>query len=364
MHGLIKRRTVLNRIRPAFLIVALGLMAFAAGDSLAQQPVGNDWIGKRVVPKYRGFRLKIENQVIDPRTIETYRVEQVNGPSLRLYATQLNGWSPADQVVPVEQAIEFFTDYIRSNPGDAHGYIMRAMVWRTEKKEFDIALGDCNEAIRLDPTSAYAYTNRGIAWEDKKEYDKAIADYNEAIRLDPKYASAYGNRANAWRNNKEYDKAIADYDEAIRLDPKLAIAYNNRANAWRNNKEYDKAVADYNEAIRLDPKDADAYYNRGTAWANKKEYDKAIADYNEAIRLDPKLAWAFSNRGRVWHEKKEYDKAIADYNEAIRLDPKNALGYRNRGYLGPRRRNTTRPSPITTRPSGSIRKRSRSYSQP
>jgi hypothetical protein len=154
MHGSIKRGTGLNRIRPAFLIVALGLMAFAPRDSLAQQPVGSEWIGKRVVPKYRGFRLKIENQVIDPKRIETYQVEQVNGPWLWLYATQLNGWAPADQVVPFEQAIEFFTDYIRSNPGDAHGYIMRAIIWREEKKELDIALGDCNEAIRLDPTSA------------------------------------------------------------------------------------------------------------------------------------------------------------------------------------------------------------------
>jgi tetratricopeptide (TPR) repeat protein len=210
MNGLIKRGTGLNRVRTAFLVVAWGLMAFAPGASLAQQAVGNDWIGKRVVPKYRGFTLKIENQVIDPRTIETYRVEQVNGPWLWLYARQLNGWALTDQVVPVEQAIEFFTDYIRANLGDAHGYTMRARIWHVEKKELDIALGDCNEAIRLDPTNAYVYNNRGNAWSDKKEYNKAIADYNEAIRLNPKYALAYRGRGIAWSEKKEYDKANAD----------------------------------------------------------------------------------------------------------------------------------------------------------
>ena len=35
--------------------------------------------------------------------------------------------------------------------------------------------------------------DRGNAWSAKKDYDKAIADDNEAIRLDPGYALAYTN---------------------------------------------------------------------------------------------------------------------------------------------------------------------------
>ena len=52
-----------------------------------------------------------------------------------------------------------------------------------------------------------------------KEYDKAIADYTEAIRLEPAQPAAYFNRGNARLEKKEYDKAIADYTEAIRLEP-------------------------------------------------------------------------------------------------------------------------------------------------
>ena len=39
-----------------------------------------------------------------------------------------------------------------------------------------------------------AYCNRGVAYANKGDYDKAIADCNEAIRLDPKDAVAYCNR--------------------------------------------------------------------------------------------------------------------------------------------------------------------------
>ena len=82
------------------------------------------------------------------------------------------------------------------------------------------------------PSSPGRTTTAASPGYAKKEYDKAIADYDQAIRLDPKYAAAYHNRGLAWYAKKEYDKAIADYDEAIRLDPKYAVAYDNRGDAW------------------------------------------------------------------------------------------------------------------------------------
>ena len=53
------------------------------------------------------------------------------------------------------------------------------------KHDFDRAIADFTEAIRLDPNPDLAYQWRGDAYSDKGEYDKAIADYTESIRLDP-----------------------------------------------------------------------------------------------------------------------------------------------------------------------------------
>jgi tetratricopeptide (TPR) repeat protein len=282
---------VTGRIRLAVWIVALGLIASENSSILEQQPANGGWVGKRVVQKYRGFQLKVKDPVVDRKgRLETYRVEQVNGPWLWLHAPGLSGWAPADQVVPVEQAIGFVTDYIQSNPADTYAYSMRAKLLIEEKRQFDMALRDYDQAILLDPTSAAGYLNRGRVWRARHEYNHAIADYNEAIRLDPDFANAYNGRGNAWRHMKEYDKAIADYDEAIRLNPISAFIYVNRGLAWSDRHEYDKAIADYSQAIRLDPDLAEAYNGRGIAWQHKKEYDRAVADYDEAIRLDPSTA--------------------------------------------------------------------------
>jgi tetratricopeptide (TPR) repeat protein len=99
-----------------------------------------------------------------------------------------------------------------------------------------------------------AYNNHGLAYAAKGEYDRAIADYNEAIRLDQKYVFTYNNRGLTYKAKGDLDRAIADYSEAIRLDPKYASAYYDRGNAYGAMGSIDAAVADYDEAVRLDPK--------------------------------------------------------------------------------------------------------------
>jgi len=175
----------------------------------------------------------------------------------------------------------------------------------------------------LTPTEVEAYeaSKRGEAAFDKKDYDKAIADYTEAIRLDPNYYNYYNRRGDAYNIKKDYDKAIADYTEAIRLDPESG-SYLNRGNAYRDKGNYDKAIADYTEVIRLEPEyEKYGYISRGNAYRDKGDYDKAIADYTEAIRLDPKFVDAYINRGIAYKNKGNFTQARADVNKALQISP-------------------------------------------
>jgi tetratricopeptide (TPR) repeat protein len=228
------------------LLAFLGLFNSPGAPAAQFAQADSSLIGKRVVPRYAGFRLQIENRVINPKAIY-YRVEQFNGPWLLLEAERNgpSGWAPDDQVVGVDEANAFFTDCIRFNPGDEFSYSMRASIRCNVTHDLDAALGDYNEAIRLAPWKAYVYTNRGLLWFDKKDYDKAIADDSEAIRLDPKDAVAYSNRGTHWCAKKNYERAIADCNEAIRLDPTYAPAFSNRGLAWLKKDAYDKAIADF-----------------------------------------------------------------------------------------------------------------------
>src|SRR5436190_8769543 len=82
--------------------------------------------------------------------------------------------------------------------------------------DFDRAIGDLDEAIRLDPTVANSYNNRGLCHAQKGNYDRAIGDFDEAIRLDSRHVLAYRCRGTAYGAKGDHDRAIADFDAAIR----------------------------------------------------------------------------------------------------------------------------------------------------
>ncbi|MDR2095504.1 MAG: tetratricopeptide repeat protein [Treponema sp.] len=225
-------------------------------------------------------------------------------------------------------ALEEFSEAIKIDQNYAKAYAWRGRTY-VAKGDNDAGIADANQAIRLDPSDAVAYFARGRAYSNKGDNDRTIADYSQAIRIDPDFAMAYYNRGIAYFNKRDYDRAITDYSQAIRIDPDFAMAYYNRGVTYDEKRDYDRAITDYSQAIRIDPNLAAAYYNRGVTYYEKRDYDRAITDYSQAIRIDPNLAVAYYNRGIIYYEKRDYDRAIADFTQALKIDPNFALAKRN-----------------------------------
>jgi len=168
----------------------------------------------------------------------------------------------------------------------------------------DEAIAACTRVLAYNPNDVGAYVMRATAYGRKGEYDRAISDYDQAIRLEPAADAEgggliYAARGGFYSLKGDYDRAIADYDRSIRLDPKVARAYRLRGIAFKHKGDYDHAIADANEAIRLDPKFAVAYVTRGEAYEAKNDPDHALADFDHALKLDPSLASARQGRERM-----------------------------------------------------------------
>ena len=70
---------------------------------------------------------------------------------------------------------------------------------------------------RVGSNDAQYYDDRGFRYYQQKNYEKAVNDYDEAIRLDPNFTNAYRNRGNAFKAQGENEKADADFGKAAQV---------------------------------------------------------------------------------------------------------------------------------------------------
>jgi tetratricopeptide (TPR) repeat protein len=59
------------------------------------------------------------------------------------------------------------------------------------------------------PKNAAAFNNRANALPRRRQYDRALQDYEEALRLDPNNALYFRNRGNAYRITGERDRGLS-----------------------------------------------------------------------------------------------------------------------------------------------------------
>ena len=192
----------------------------------------------------------------------------------------------------------------------------------------------CSAAIKAGREKgdklADVFNDRGIGHRLNGDYDRAIADYSQAIKLNGKFAAALNNRGVSYDKKSEYDRAIQDYDQALKLMPTSEI-YFNRGNAHLAKGHYDHAIDDYNQALSLKPDFAAAFDNRCWARAVVGILKQALADCNQALRLMPNNAATLDSRAFVFLKMTHFDAAVSDYDAVLQLDPKLAFALYGRG---------------------------------
>ena len=92
-----------------------------------------------------------------------------------------------------------------------------------EEKNVDLAIHYCTRAIRSgqlsDQELASAFHGRGIAYGRTGDYDRAIQDFDQALRLNPNLADAFTNRARVRFYQGKFAEAVPDFAKTVGLAP-------------------------------------------------------------------------------------------------------------------------------------------------
>jgi tetratricopeptide (TPR) repeat protein len=132
-------------------------------------------------------------------------------------------------------------------------YVWRAVGTGRFKGDYDLAIADYSEGMKLDPAIVAAYAGRGAGYLRKGNPDLALKDLNEGLRRNPNN-SAVHNGIGAYHLAKgEYSSALVEFNTAIRLQPQYLYAYRYRAEAYEGKGDLAAALADYRVALSFDP---------------------------------------------------------------------------------------------------------------
>ncbi len=227
-----------------------------------------------------------------------------------------------EEIKDYENAQKSYAELLQAHPGFDNGYIGRARL-RLVTGDTINALADINHAIDINRNATNAYVMRAdIIMKTEKNFQKALDDMNEAIRLQPQHAAFFINRAFLRYNLDDYFGAMADYDYAIQLDPLNSAALFNRGLLRAEVHDNNKAIDDFTKVLSLNSKDYRALYNRAMLYRDIHDNDNALADINKVIEAYPDFSGAYFLRYEINRQSGNMARAEKDYNKSMALAKK------------------------------------------
>ena len=128
--------------------------------------------------------------------------------------------------------------------------------------QFDVAIENYKQALKIKPDYVEAYYNMGVAQKDKGDLEAAIESYKQALKINPDYAEAYNNMGVAQKDKGDPEAAIESYKQALKIKSDYAEAYNNIGNVLKDQGDPEAAIESYKQAINIKPDYVESYWNK------------------------------------------------------------------------------------------------------
>jgi len=218
-----------------------------------------------------------------------------------------------------DSALVLYNHALRLDQGYVHAYL-HAGILLSEKGDHRRAIHNLRLANELEPNSALALNNLGLAFVAAGETDSALATFERAIAAHPGSAMLRLNRANALVAAGRPDEADAEFYRAMALDSTLPAARLMLADRLKLRGQYDSAIVLLQGVAQSQP--SAASFNRlGSLFIAAGDSVRAGQCYESALRLDSTFVPALYNQSVLFAAKGESAAARVLAERAFRLRP-------------------------------------------
>jgi tetratricopeptide (TPR) repeat protein len=200
----------------------------------------------------------------------------------------------------------------------------RVGVWASEESLW-------RDAATKVPDSPLAHTWLGTLAQRRGESDLAIGEFQQALRADPSYAFAALAVARLHHERRERPAARAAYLRTLAIAPGSVQALAGLGLLAQEEGDLSAAAAMYREVLRIAPRDLATRNNLATIVLAQGDYRAARDEYRAVLALDPDQPRVLTNLGYALLALGEREAAIAELRRAAALNP---ADHRTAWYLG------------------------------
>lgn len=162
-------------------------------------------------------------------------------------------------------ALQDINKTLDQNPLDNSYWSLKVLILLKMSK-YDSALSTLDDALNVNSSNSQALNDRGLLEAGYlHDYNRSIESFDRAIRLDPTNAKTYYNKGMTLENMGKYQDAILAFQQAVKLSPNFANAWNLEGLSYSALNQYDEALKCFDKATQLDRTNKDAWNNKGNA---------------------------------------------------------------------------------------------------
>ena len=186
-------------------------------------------------------------------------------------------------------------------------------------------LHNVQKPLKIEPEeqiAAEVYYRRGRRYLQNGQYEEAVREFSQAVRLKPDFARALDQIGLAYTLQRRSGKAIPYYKKAIAQAPENGVFLMHLGKTYMDLCDYAQAKRAYGRALELGVKRAKIYYDLGLVSERENELEAARSYFQQAIQVNSEFADPYCRLGAVLEKQGEQTEAAHLYQQALKRDPR------------------------------------------
>lgn len=196
-----------------------------------------------------------------------------------------------------------------------------AGAWFASNGNLKCSVAAFEEAVRIEPGSAEAHYDLGVARVQMEQIPAAANEFRLALKAKPDMVQAHNSLGAVLTELGRPDEAKFEFESALKIEPGSVFALDRLAQLQAAGRHYKLAIQYWKQALALQPESPDITLSLAVAIYQDGDTKESIRILGELTKGHPDLKAAHFTLGSIFAQQSRMREAADEYAITFRLDP-------------------------------------------